>query len=115
MTESRRQKKVASLIKEALSRLLISSIQDSSSGLITVSRVKMTPDLKTAHVYLSCFGQELDQSILEKVESKKGFLRKSIASQINLKYNPMLNFSIDPSGGHEDKIDRILERLKKNE
>jgi len=113
MIESRRQKKIASLIKEALSHLLIESIQDSSSGLITVSKVEMTPDLKTAHVYLSYFSQELDQSILEKLESRKSYLRRSIASQTNLKYNPMLIFSIDPSRAYEESIDKILERLKK--
>ncbi len=113
MTESRRQKKVASLIKEALSRLLIESIQDSSSSLITVSKVEMTPDLKTAHVYLSYFSQVPDLSILKRLESRKGYLRRSIASQTNLKYNPMLIFSIDPSRAYEESIDNILERLKK--
>jgi len=113
MTESRRQKKVASLIKEALSHLLIDSIQDSSSSLITVSKIMMTPDLKTAHVYLSCFSQEQGQSILEKLENKKSYLRKSIASQTNLKYNPVLIFLIDPSREYEESIDKILERLKK--
>ncbi|GAH66503.1 unnamed protein product, partial [marine sediment metagenome] len=56
MNTTLRQKKVASLIKAELSRLLIEGIQDSTSGLITVTRVEMTPDLKTAHVYLSTFG-----------------------------------------------------------
>ncbi len=113
MNESLRQKKVASIIKEALSRLLIESIQDSSSSLITVSKVEMTPDLKTAYVYLSCFSQEPDSSILEKLESKKGYLRRSIASRTNLKYNPMLFFLIDPSRAYEENLDKILERLKK--
>ncbi len=115
MTESRRQKKVASLIKEALSHLLIDSFQDSISGLITVSKVMMTPDLMTAHVYLSYFSQELNQSILEKLENRKSYIRRSIASNTNLKYNPMLIFSIDPSREYEEGIDKILERLKKNE
>ncbi len=113
MTESRRQKKVSSLIKEALSHLLIESFQDSSSSLVTVSKIEMTSDLKTAYVYLSCLGQEPDQSILEKLESRKGYLRRSIASRTNLKYNPMLIFLIDPSSAYEENIDKILERLKK--
>lgn len=76
MTESRRQKKVASLIKDALSHILIESIQVSSNSLVTISKVEMTPDLKTAHVYLSCFSQEPDPSILEKLEKKKGVYPK---------------------------------------
>lgn len=113
MTESRRQKKVASLIKDALSHILIESIQVSSTSLVTISKVEMTPDLKTAHVYLSCFNQEPDPSILEKLERRKGYLRRSIASRTNLKYNPMLFFLIDPSRAYEENIDKILERLKK--
>lgn len=113
MTESRRQKKVASLIKEALSHLLIESIQDSSTSLITISKVEMTPDLKTAYVYLSSFSQEPDPSILEKLESRKGYLRRSIASRTNLKYNPLLIFLIDPSRVYEENIDKILKRLNK--
>ncbi len=113
MTESRRQKKVSSLIKEALSRILIESIQDSSSSLVSISKVQLTSDLKTAHVYLSCFNQEPDPSILEKLESRKGYLRRSLASKTNLKYNPMLIFLIDPSRAYEENIDKILKRIKK--
>ena len=114
MPESRRQKKVASLIQETLSRLLIENVQDSRSGLITITKVEMSPDLRTAHVYLTQLGQAIDESVIETLNSRRGYLRKSVASQTNLKYNPMLIFSIDPSHAYEDKIDKILENLKKN-
>jgi len=82
---TRRQKRVASLIKEELSLLLVEKIQDSSSGLITITRVEMSPDLKTAHIYLSIFGGEQKEAILELLDKKKGYLRKSIASRKNKK------------------------------
>ena len=113
MNESLRQKKVASLIKEALSRFIIESLQDSTSGLITVSKVTMTYDLRTAHVYLTYLGQEMDKSILKILESRKGYLRKYIASKTKLKYNPMLIFLMDPTREYEENIDRILDQLKK--
>ncbi len=113
MNESLRQKKVASLIKEALSRFIIESLQDSTSGLITVSKVTMTYDLRTAHVYLTYLGQEMDKSILKILESRKGYLRKYIASRTKLKYNPMLIFLMDPTREYEENIDRILDQLKK--
>ena len=115
MNTTRRQKRVASLIKEELSRLLIEGIQDSSSGLITITRVETTPDLKTAHIYLSIFGSEQKETTLELLDKKKGYLRKSIASKIKLKYNPMLIFSFDPSPDYEEKIDKLLENIRKNE
>jgi ribosome-binding factor A len=115
MSPSRRQKRVASLIKEEVSRLLIEEIQSSFSGLITVTRVEMTADLKTAHIYLSIYGTEQENAILELLDKKKGFLRKSIASKVKLKYNPMLIFSTDPNPEYQSRIDRLLDEMKKNE
>ncbi len=112
---TRRQKKVASLIKEELSRLLIEEIQDSSSGLITITRVEMSPDLKTAHIYLSIFGSEQKETIFELLDKEKGYLRKSIASKVKLKYNPLLIFSFDPHPDYEAKIDKLLENIRKDE
>jgi ribosome-binding factor A len=115
MSITRRQKRVSSLIKEELSRLLIEEFQDSYSGLITVTRVEMSSDLKTAHVYLSIYGAEQQDSIFSLLDEKKGHLRKSIASKVKLKYNPMLIFSKDLGPEYEARIDSILEDIKKNE
>ena len=115
MSESRRQKRVSSLIKEELSRLFIELIQGYFSGLITITRIEMSKDLKMAYVYLSLFGFEDNDKVLEFLEKKKGFLRKSIASKIKLKYNPMLLFSLDRIPEYEEKIDKIIENLRKNE
>jgi ribosome-binding factor A len=115
MNESRRQKRVSSLIKEELSRLFIDLIQDSSSGLITITRVEMSKDLKTAYVYLSLFGFEDNDKVIEFLERRKGFLRKSVASRTELKYNPMLIFSLDRIYEYEEKIDKIIENLRENE
>ena len=113
--ESRRQKRVSNLIKIELGRLLIESLQDSTSGLITVTRVSMSKDLKNAHVYLSILGQASKQEILDLVNAKKNYLRKAIASKIKLKYNPMLIFSLDTSIEYEERIQKVLDALNKNE
>ena len=115
MNTTRRQKRVGSLIKEEVSRLLLEGIQDSSSYLITVTRVEMSSDLKTAYIYLSVFGSEKKETILELLEARKGHLRKSIASKVKLKYNPMLIFSLDPSTEYEERIDSAIKKIKKNE
>ena len=113
--ESQRQKRVSSLIKEELSRLLIEVIQDSSSGLITVTRVEVSKDLMSAYVYLSFFDTQDKDRVLDLLEKRKGFLRKSIASKIKLKYNPMLIFSLDETYDYEEKIEKILKDIKKHE
>jgi len=112
MEPSVRVKRVASLIKEALGRILVREFQDSSTGLITVTRVEMTADLMTAHVYLSFLGDVPEEQALGLIEARKGYLRKSIASEVKLKYNPELVFSRDPASEFERRLDSLMERLK---
>jgi len=88
---------------------------DNSSLLITITKVDMTSDLKTAHVYLSIFSKEPEETILDHINEKKGYFRKSIASKTKLKYNPMLIFSLDPAPGYEKQIDKLIDSIKKNE
>ena len=90
--DSRRQKRVGSLIKEELSN-----------------------DLKTAHVYISFYGQERKEEILELLEKRKGYLRKSIASKVKLKYNPLLIFSLDKTLDYEERLDKLIKIARKNE
>ncbi|UCC41171.1 MAG: 30S ribosome-binding factor RbfA [Candidatus Aminicenantes bacterium] len=115
MNVTRRQKRVGSLIKEEIGRLLVEEIQDFSSCLITVTRVEMSSDLKNAYIYFSVFGSEKKETILERLEARKGHLRKSIASKVKLKYNPMLIFSPDPLIEYEERIDSAIKKIKKNE
>ncbi len=116
MEESRRQKKVSRLIKEVLSQILIDTVQDTfESSLVTITRIEVTKDLKTSHVYLSVLGKGHKEQILEMLNERKGYFRKHIASRTNLKYNPMLIFSYDPIFDYEEKIDTLLEKLKKDE
>jgi ribosome-binding factor A len=115
MEESRRQKRVSHLIKEELSRLIIESFQDSTSGLITITRVSMSKDLKNAHVYLSVLGHSSKQEILDLINERKGYLRKAVASKIKLKYNPMLFFTLDDSFDYEERIEEVMKKLRKNE
>ncbi len=113
MNESRRQKRVSSLIQESLSRILIQEVQDSSSGLITVTHVEVTADLKIARVTLSAYGEVDKKKILDSLEKKKGHLRKALASDIKLKYNPTLIFALDKTAEYENRIDELLEKAKR--
>ena len=113
--KNRRQKRVGNLIKEELSRLFIESIQNSFSGLITITRVEMSADLKSCSVYISIYGTDKKESILELLEKRKGYLRKSIASRVKLKYNPKLIFYLDDTAKFEKKMEELLKIAQKNE
>jgi len=114
MDSGRRPKRVAHLIQETLSRIFLEEFQG-DTGLITVTRVEMSADLQTAHVYLSLFGELQEQAFWERLEKSKGYLRRSIASEVKLRYNPSLVFHRDPTPEFESRIDQLIERLKDDE
>jgi len=114
MNKSRRQKRIASLIKKDLSPLLIETIQDSSC-LITITGIEMSKDLKTSRILLSIFPDREKETILELINKRTGYLRKTIASKTKLKYNPLLIFSLDPSPDYEQRIDKLISNIKNEE
>jgi ribosome-binding factor A len=114
MDSGRRPKRVAHLIREALSRIILQEFQG-DSGVITITRVEMSADLQTAHVYLSLFGPLDERAFWERLEKSKGYLRRSIASDVKLRYNPTLVFHRDPAPEHESRIDQLIERLRDEE
>lgn len=115
MAKTRRQERVASLFQEAMSEIIRRDLHLSPEAFITVSSVEMTGDLKVAKVYFRVFGQVSPQETLVYLEKRKGFIRKTLASKVNLKYNPELIFLLDPRAEHEQKIDSLMEKIKKNE
>jgi len=109
-----RTRRVAELIRDELGRLLLAEFRDADSGLLTVTRVEVTPDLLSARVYLSIYGGRDPQGLFERIERSRGALRHALASRLKLKYNPQLFFALDPGPEHQDRIDRILEETKKH-
>ncbi len=110
-----RTRRVAELIRTELSRLLLAEFQDADSGLITVTRVEVSPDLMAARVFLSVFGGRDAQAVLERLDRSKGALRHALASRVKLKYNPELFFALDPGLDHQDRIDRLIEERKRHD
>lgn len=109
-----RPRRVAELVQAELSRILIAEFQDPASGFLTVTRVEMPPDLRTAKVYLSVFGTDNPRVLLDRIDKATGYLRRALASRVKLKYNPELFFVLDPGPGHEDRIDRLIEEAKRH-
>ena len=112
MNTSLRQKKVSSLIKQELSRIFPDFFHE-DVGIVSITSVDMTRDLKTAHVYLSFYQNSDHDLLLKKLEQSKKHLRKMIASKIDLKYNPQLIFSEDPTLLYEDRLNSIMMDINK--
>jgi ribosome-binding factor A len=109
----RRPKRVAGLIQDALSRALIREVQPPSGTLVTITRVEMPSDLRTATVYLTVLGAADPGAVLESLRQRTGHFRKIIATAVNLKYNPELFFVLDPVPEYESRIDELIEKTRK--
>ncbi len=109
---SLRQEKISSLVQETLSTILLQKISDPELGLVTITKTKVTPDLKIAKVYLSVYDKGKREYVLEHIESVKGYIRSELAKRANLRYTPELNFYIDETLDYVDKMNELLSSIK---
>jgi len=81
-------------------------------GMISVTAVHTTSDLRHAKVYLSVFNLESEKEFLKGLKSASGFLRHELGQSLNLRYTPELQFELDKSIEHGAKISTILSDLE---
>ena len=112
---SHRIDKVENLLKEEISLIFLYKLHDPSFGFITITNVKVSPDLKLAKVYLSVFEKEKREEVLEKVNSKMGFIRSELASRIRIKFTPELKFFLDDTLDYVEKIEGLIKKIHEND
>ena len=94
---------------------LIRTIKDprvSETGMVSITAVETTPDLRYAKVYVSALDKEQSTAILKGLRSASGYLRRELGHALQLRYTPELVFEQDDS---IDKGAHILELLRKVE
>jgi len=111
--------RVAELVRHAAARLLArGEISDPTleRHVVTVSRVKMSPDLKLATIYVMPLGGEDEPEVLAALDRHKRFLRGEIAQEVNLKFAPEIRFRIDDAFDAVSRIDALLnsDRVKRD-
>ena len=108
---SQRMLRVAELIRHSMAELLTrGAINDPvlDGHVVTVPRVKMSPDLKLASVYVMPLGGKDVSDVIAALDRHKKYLRTEIAHRINLKFAPEIRFKIDDSFDNVAKIDALL-------
>ena len=108
-----RSERVAEEIQKVLSETISRNLTfDGIDGLITVSKVIMTTDLKMAKVYLSYLGNETNRSDAFKiVHSNRIQIRQWLGQQIHLKTTPVLRFYDDNTFEHISKIEELFQKI----
>lgn len=107
-----RMERVNEELKKEISLIIDNNLKNPNiTGIISVTKVKTSPDLKHARVYISLIGSKSKKNTLEGIKNASGFIRCEIAKRINLRYTPELVFEVDDSMEYGDKIERILKEI----
>jgi ribosome-binding factor A len=110
-----RVEKVEHLIKEEISLIFLRKLQDPTFGLLTITNVKLSPDLRVAKVYISVFEKEKREFVLEKINSVTGYIRSELASKIRIRFIPELRFYIDDTLDYVEKIENLIKKIHKDD
>ena len=106
-----RKDRVAGLLREVISDIVVHKIKDPRVQDVTITEVRMSNDLKSARVYFGCLAATDPDVRKQGLESALGFIRRELRRELDLKYIPELTFSYDTSFDYSSRINRILKDL----
>src|SRR5690349_14109648 len=113
---TRRQIQVADEIQQIVSVLLQRELKDPRIGFVTVTQVEVTQDLKYARIFVSVMGTPEEQkATMDALASGRGFIRREIASRLEIRAVPEIQFRLDRGIEYSDRINRLLNELKEAE
>ena len=109
--------RISEEVKREVSEIIQNDLKDPRvSGMISVTKVNVTNDLRYAKVYISVLGNDEDRKhVLEGLKNASGFIRKEVGQRINLRYTPEMVFEIDDSIEYGIKISNILKSITPQE
>lgn len=112
MAQGARPERVGEEIRQEIGRLLQREVHDPRIGFVTVTRVKMSPDLQQARIYYTLIGDERTKKETARgLDQARPFLRRQIASRIRLRRVPELTFEFDRGVEYQDRVEQLLREI----
>jgi ribosome-binding factor A len=109
MSQGSRPDRVGDQLRQELAELIARQVHDPGIGFLTITRVKMTPDLQQARVYYTSIGDDKQRKETQRALGRATpFLRHQIGRRLRLKHVPGLDFFYDESIERQDRIERII-------
>jgi ribosome-binding factor A len=107
-----RQERVAEIIRDVVAEVILNGLSDPKIGFVTVTRCRMTRDLKIATIFVSIFGDdEQRKQSLARIRHACSYIRRQLARQVHLRYTPELRFEFDDVLNHERRVGEILDEI----
>jgi len=99
-------------IQRALAELFEEEIAPRVDALVTVTRVRVAPDLRTGRVFVSVYGTEVQRrEIMSVIVKRRPVLQAALGKHVRLKYTPVLDFVPDTSFDEADRVISLLDEL----
>ena len=103
-------------MRRILANIFISEINIPQAGLLTITNVKVSDNLKFAKIYVSFLNNKINVSeLLSIIISKKKLIRYYVSARLKLKYIPELRFYYDDSFEYAENIDKLINKIHKND
>lgn len=114
-SNSNRMYKIDEALKKEISSIISLDLKNPHlTGIISVTSVKTTPDLRFAKVYVSMFNEKNRKENLRILKQSSGYIRSEVARRVNLRTTPELIFEFDDTMEYGSRIDSILEKITKD-
>ncbi len=102
-------------VKVALSHIIMYEVKNPSvTGMISVTDVKITSDQKYAKVYVSVFGKQNKNKVIEALKSSSGFIRGMLGKKVKMRNIPELIFNLDDSLEYGSYMDKKIDEITQN-
>lgn len=112
MALSHRVERVAEQLREEVSQILATEVADPGVGLVTVSRVKVTPDLSLARIYWTLIGDAAERKkTTQALQRASSFVRRLLADRMGLRRVPEVVFQYDEGLAAHQRVEEILHEL----
>ena len=116
MTTHSRPDRVGHLLQQKLAELFARGLKDPRVGLVTITGVKMSPDLREAWVYWTVHGEaEVRKQTARGIEAARGWLRRVVGGTLGLRVVPELHFTYDETIDRGDRIERLLREVREQD
>jgi ribosome-binding factor A len=114
MQEGKRQKQVGSLLNEELNKIFQRlGLNMIDGGMVSISALRLTPDLLEARIYLSLFQVKNAEESLKKIEERAWEIKRELAGQVakQLRRMPELRFFLDDTLDHVFKMEELFKKI----
>ncbi|HOC23662.1 MAG TPA: 30S ribosome-binding factor RbfA [bacterium] len=116
MNKYKRADRVAALLQEEVSNYLLFEMKNADLGFITITRVRVSDDLRHARIFYSVLGeQERIGLTAKKLEQLTGPIRGEMGHRLGLRYVPEIEFSYDDSAAYAAHIQEVIEKIHREE